>query len=249
MSQFVFGTGNVVAVSTAAGQTPQQLGTLQDISIGFDFTNVPLLGQYQFPVAVGRGAGKIEGTAKLAEFDANMFNQIFFGTTPVAGGTFYASNEAHSIPASTPWQVTIATPGAGTFLDDGGPVYAATGARFQRVASAPATGQYTVNLATGIYTFTTGDASAAILISYTYTIAASGFSSVLTNQLMGQSTIFKLVLNNQYNNLNFTLELYQVTSTKLTMGFKNTNWSVPDFAFACFTNSANQLGKLSVANL
>lgn len=249
MGQFVFGSGNVFITTTSATATPQQIGVLQDISVNFDFTNVPLTGQYQFPVAVGRGPGKIEGSAKMGSFSANMFNQVFFGVTPVAGGTFVSLNEAHNVPASGPYTVTLVPPSSGVFLDDCGVVYTATGVELQRVNTGPTTGQYEVTLATGVYTFAAADTNLALQISYTYTVAASGWSSVLANQLMGASTIFKLVLNNQYNSLNLTLELYQVTSTKLAMGFKNTNWSVPDFSFAAFTNQSNNLGKLSLSSL
>jgi len=249
MSQFVFGSGSVFAIPASLSATPAQFGTLQDVSVDFSFTNKELLGQYQFPVAVGRGPGKIEGKAKAASFSANFFNQAFFGVTPVAGETLSALNEAHSVPGVSTYTITITPPSSGVFLDDMGVVYSATGIVLQRVTSVAAAGQYSVNLATGIYTFFSADASAAVLISYSYTVAAAGYSAVLANQLMGASPIFKIVLSNSYNNNNLTLELYQVTSSKLSLGFKNTDWSVPEFDFQAFTNAANNLGKLSLTTL
>jgi len=53
------------------------------------------------------------------------------------------------------------------------------------VASSPATGQYSVNTATGIYTFASGDTGASVLISYTFTAATTGTQLNITNQLMG----------------------------------------------------------------
>lgn len=249
MSQFVFGSGTVLAIPSAATATPQQFGTLQDVSVDFTFTNKELTGQYIYPVAVGRGPGKVEGKAKAASFSANFFNQVFFGNTPTAGGSAVALNENHSVPASSAYTITIAPPTSGTFLDDGGVVYATTGILMQRVSSVTAVGQYSVNLATGVYTFYSGDASASVNITYSYTESTVGYSSVLANQLMGSSPVFKVILNNQYNGNNLTLELYQATSTKLSLGFKNTDWSVPEFDFSCFTNSANNLGKLSLTVL
>jgi hypothetical protein len=248
MGQFVFGSGSVLAIPASSSATPTQFGTLQDVSIDFAFTNKELTGQYQFPVAVGRGPAKVTGKAKAASFSANFFNQAFFGITPSAGQTETQLNEAHSVPASTPYTVVIAPPGSGTFLDDGGVVYA-TGALLQRVATPTVAGEYSVNTSTGTYTFYSGDASAAVLITYTYTVAAVGYSAVLANQLMGSAPIFKMVLTNTYNSNQLTLELYQVMSDKLSMGFKNTDWSVPEFDFSAFTNAANNLGKLSLTTL
>lgn len=243
---FVFGSGTAIAIPAAATATPSQFGTMQDISVDFSFTNKELTGQYQFPVAVGRGPAKVTGKAKAATFSANFFNQAFFGATPVVGETATAVGESHVIPG-TPFQVTIAPPASGTFLDDGGVVNSVTGINLQRVASGPTTSQYSVNLSTGVYTFATADTGNTVAITYTYTLASTGFSAVLANQLMGSSPAFKLVLSNTYNGNQITLELYQVTSEKLTMDFKNTDWSVPEFDFQAYTNAANNLGKLSLS--
>jgi hypothetical protein len=243
MGQFVFGAGTVLALPTGGG-TPQQFGTLQDISVDFSFTNKELTGQYQLPVAIGRGPAKVSGKAKAASFSANFFNQVFFGQTPIAGVTNMAVNEAHTVP-STPFQVTIAPPSGGTFLDDGGVVNATTGAVLVKVASGPISGQYAAS-AGGVYTFASSDVGLQALFTYTYTQAANGFSAILANQLMGSAPVFKLVLNNVYQGNQLTLELYQSISDKLSLDFKNTDWSIPEFDFSCFTNSANNLGKLSV---
>lgn len=242
MSQFVFGSGSVLAIPSASTATPQQFGTLQDVSVDFSFTNKELTGQYQYPVAIGRGPAKVSGKAKAAGFSANFFNQAFFGVTPTAGSTETQLNEAHVVAAT----VTIAPPGGGVFLDDGGVVNAASGVSLQRVASAPATGQYAVNTSTGAYTFNAADVGNNVQITYTFTVATAGFSSVLVNNLMGSAPNFKLVLTNTYNGNQLTLELYQVMSDKLSLGFKNTDWSVPEFDFSAFTNAANTLGKLSL---
>ena len=120
MGQFVFGAGTVLAIPSAAAQTPVAFGTLQDVSVEFSFTNKELTGQYQYPVAVGRGPAKVSGKAKAATFSANFFNQAFFGIAPVAGSSNSVINSAASVPAVGPYTVTISPPGGGSFLDDGG---------------------------------------------------------------------------------------------------------------------------------
>ena len=73
--------------------------------------------------------------------------------------------EAQSVPAASPWQVSVAAP-YGPWGSDLGVVYASSGAALQPVAASPAAGQYSV--AAGLYTFASADAGAAVAISYGY---------------------------------------------------------------------------------
>lgn len=243
MGQFVFGSGTVLAIPAANNATPQAFGTLQDVTIDFSFSNKELYGQYQFPVAVGRGPAKVTGKAKAASFSANFFNQYFFGLTPSSGGSNVAVAESHTVATT----VTVSPQGGGTYTDDGGVFYSVSGNQFVRVAATPGQGAYSVNTTTGAYTFNAADVGTLVNISYTYTSSAGFSSSVITNQLMGTAPTFKIVLNNTYLANSITLELYQVISDKLALAFKNTDWSIPEFDFTCFTNQANNLGKLTLS--
>lgn len=60
-----------------------------------------------------------------------------------------------------------ASPLYGVWASDAGVTYAATGAALAAVASAPATGQYSVSAA-GVYTFAAGDAGKAVVVNYGY---------------------------------------------------------------------------------
>src|SRR6201981_1556576 len=184
--QLSFGSGACwgdAPVWTGAGIGPRQFGVLQDIQIDFDWTDKPLYGQLQFPVAIARGQGKITGKAKFAQILGLLYFDIFFGLTPATGQFAVSQLEAASIPAVTPYTVTVAN--AASYNDDLGVVYAASGKRFNRVTTPSAAGQYSVNFATGIYTFSSADATAAVPISYTYNVATSGSKLTITNQLMG----------------------------------------------------------------
>jgi hypothetical protein len=84
----------------------------------------------------------------------------------VAYSAGYAvQGEAQSVPASAPWSLSSLAP-YGPWATDTGVVYSATGVALRAVASAPSTGQYSV--AAGAYTFSAGDAGAAVAISYGY---------------------------------------------------------------------------------
>src|ERR1700758_5128947 len=173
--QLSFGSGAIWGERTdviGSGIGPRQFGVLQDIQIDFDWSHKELYGQLQFPVAIARGQGKISGKAKFAQILGLLYSDIFFGLAAATGQFAVSQLEAAVVPATTPYPATVAN--AANYNDDLGVVYAATGKRFNRVTTPAAAGQYSVNFATGVYTFSSADASASVLISYTYGTTTSG---------------------------------------------------------------------------
>src|ERR1700758_5191391 len=86
--QLSFGSGAVWGERTdvtGTGIGPRQFGVLQDIHIDFDWTDKPLYGQLQFPLAIARGQGKITGTAKFAQILGLLYSDIFFGQNASLG--------------------------------------------------------------------------------------------------------------------------------------------------------------------
>jgi len=191
-----FGSGLLWGARTDAviGSTPddgaRMFGVLQDVAIDFDFTNKPLWGQYQFPVAIARGQGKISGKAKFAQILALTYRDLFWGLSSAAGQFAVSFNEAQSVPGSSTYTITVTN--SATYNDDLGVIYASTGKRFTRVSSVAAAGQYSVNFSTGVYTFYSGDASAAVEISYTYLPVTGGTKITITNQLLGTTPTFAM---------------------------------------------------------
>lgn len=248
MAAYNFGVGSLWAARTdISNPTPAQFGTLQDISVDFDFTNKPLMGQYQIAVAVARGGMKVDLKAKSATINSGIFNQSFFGQTQTVGGLTTILNEADSVPGSTTFTITVAQ--AATFKTDLGVVYAATGIRLTRVASLTAVGQYSVNTTTGVYTFFSGDASAAVLISYSYTLASGAQLITITNQLMGSAPQFQVNLTNTYAGKLFALQLNACISTKLSLPFKNEDWTITEIDISAFADASNTLGTMTITDL
>ncbi len=239
-----FGSGVMIGTPTTgtAPYTPVEFGVMQEVSVDFTFTSKPLVGQYQLPVAMGRGVAKITGKAKFAEMNGDVFNTLFFANiTPTTGQDLWSYNEGQTIPASTPWHVTVTN--SSTWATDLGVKYAATGNPFTKVTTITAAGQYTV--AAGVYTFGTADASAAVLISYGYTSTASGQKAVIGNPLLGVTPTFQIdfyQLNPNVSGAQWSFRLFQCISTKLSIGSKLEDWTIPEFDFEAFTNAANQLG-------
>ncbi|MFX7021362.1 hypothetical protein ABTI29_21025, partial [Acinetobacter baumannii] len=81
-----------------------------------------------------------------------------------------------------------------TFVKDLG-VTDAKAIPLKRVASAPATGQYSVDAATGAYTFAAADAGKTVFISFKYTATVAGAKSgVVSNLDMGYTPEFSVDL-------------------------------------------------------
>ena len=204
--QFVFGAGVLIGtqLTDSAGNaisnpTPVEFGKLQEVSLDISFENKPLYGSNQFPVAVGRGKGKVSGKAKAAQLNGALLNTMVFGQTVTSGilSDVYDTTGI-AIPA-TPFTITVTSgtgtatnlqiPNSGTFSRDLG-VKDSNGVPYTRVAASPATGQYTVSNA-GSYVFSSTDATKTVFISYQYTATSTtAKKSTVQNVLMGYAPSF-----------------------------------------------------------
>jgi hypothetical protein len=251
--QLAFGAGALWGNRTdvtGSGIGPDQFGILQDVQIDWDWTTKELWGQFQFPVDIARGQGKITGRAKFARIFGAIYGDLFFGQTPAAGQLTVSENEAATVPATTPYTVTVAN--AANYADDLGVYYASgsnAGSRFTRVTTPSGAGEYSVNLATGIYTFAAADAGAALLVSYLYT-ASAGRKLVLTNQLIGTTPTFKATFyttkTTQGTPAGLSLVLNACTATKLSLPTKIDDYEIQEFDFSAFADAAGAIGTLSV---
>lgn len=260
---FNFGSGFLYGVpatdangAAVANPTPVQFAVLQDVSVDFGFENKMLYGQNQFPVAVGRGKGKISIKAKFAHLNGSNFNTMFFGQT-LANNVVSAKNEitGKAIPA-TPFTLTASatTETATTFLMPGGAtsvfsrdlgVKDASGAYYVRVASAPAAGQYTVSVA-GAYVFAAADAAKVVYISYEYTSTlASAKQFTVLNNAMGYAPSFMAVLNSQYQGGFIHMRFPNCISGKLSIPTKNDDFTIPELEMDVFADSGGQVALLS----
>jgi hypothetical protein len=242
--QLSFGSGFAFGVRTdVANSTPVPLGIMQDISIGFSGDLKPLYGNGQFAAAFGRGKVKIEGKAKMARLNGRLFNDLFFGQGMSTGQVLTALGEAGSVPAITTYTVTAAN--GATFQNDQGVFYAATGLPFTKVASAPAAGQYMVS-PVGVYTFAAADASAAVLLSYTYT-ATTGQTITISQQAMGSVPLFQGLFTTNYQGKTLTLKLNTCASSKLNFATKQDDWTIPELDFEAGADVAGNVGTLSLS--
>lgn len=244
MAQYNFGAGNFFVVPSGDCPTPVQLGTLQEVSVDFSGSNKTLTGQYQFAAAVARGSVKCTGKAKWAKIKARTYNTLFFNNQVTTGMTLVALNELQSIPSATPYTVTVAN--GATFSQDLGVVDFVTGKEYTRVASNPTAGQYTLNAATGTYTFAAADTGKQVVHCYLYTNATRGYSVSLSNQLMGVAPTYMGIFSGIFGGKQTNLILNCLTSSKLNfIGTKTEDFSIPEVDFDASVNDANILGLLS----
>lgn len=243
MPNIQFGSGVLIGktMGTVPG-TPVQFGTLQEVSLSFESSMKELHGQYQFPIAIGRGVSKVSGNAKFADINALVLGELYFNETPVTGQTILALNEAGTIPAVSTYIIQVTN--HATFVDDYGVLNTTTGLPFTKMTTAVASGQYQVDATTGTYTFVAADEGVKVLISYTYT-TTGGQTITMNNQLLGVAPVFQVILHRNFNNKIFQVTLYNAVSTKLTVPTKLEDFTIGEFDFGAFVNSAGILGKMS----
>jgi hypothetical protein len=234
---FVFGSG--VLIGTPTGGTPINFGLVQEVSLNLATTTKALYGQFNFPVAIGSGTKKMSGKAKMARISGQALGTLFFGLPPIAGVTQTQFGETTTVPAATPF--TYSTINHATFVADQGVVYASSSLPLKLVSSAPTLGQYSVSA--GVYTFSSADAGAAVLISYSYTNPGSGENISVTSQLIGPSIVFSanLFASDPGTGKQFSVLLYNCVAEKLSFGTKVEDFLIPELDFQCFANAAGQV--------
>lgn len=248
MSQYTFGSGEMYVTplqdssgAAVSNPTPIKLLDLQEGTIDFGAEQKMLYGQNSFPVAVGIGKRSVSIKVKPARVLAAGWNTLFFGQTLASGLVAISTGgTASAIPAS-PYTVTVTPPSSGTYAADLG-VIDWNGSPMKRVASAPATGQYSVNTTTGAYTFAAADTLKNVYISFQYTATVTGAQKqTVVNQPMGYAPTFKADLQVAYLGKFLTMSLPQCVASKMSLGLKNEDFGVPEFEFAAFDNGAGSV--------
>ena len=235
MAQYNFGLGGLYLLDSESPTQATQVGVLKDVTLDISFDTKELRGSYTFPVDIAKAAGKIEGKAKFAQISGRLINEIIQGTLTAGATVIGSNNEAGTIPATSPYTITVANITGWTDLG----VYNVTDSKFMtRVASGPTTGQYSATA--GVYTFAAADASDKVQISYSYT-SATGNTVTLTNQLMGSGTTYVVQLYNTYKTKNVGVKLYAVTLGKYSFAMKNEDFTEEDLELLGFADANNDV--------
>ncbi len=230
----VFGPG-VVMITRTDTTTPisVNVGFSQELTLNLAGTEKLLYGQNQYPLVATRGTVKATGKIKAATISGLAWNALFFGNSFTVGRDNYYLNEMHNVATTT---VTMTNVTGG--IIDLGVTYSSTGIPLIRVASAPAVGQYSVNVGTGVYTINVGDENIPLLYNYSnFSAVATGQQLNVTNQALGTNPTFQL---DYWTNLNqpaaapFAVRLFACVGTKLAFAAKLEDYAMPEFDFSMF---------------
>lgn len=233
----IFSPGRFFGINNVSNPTPARAYVPQDMSIDFKQSTKELFGEKRFSVAVAAGEQSITGKVSMGAQNARILADLLFGIGSSTGSIVEADKETAVVP-STPFQVTVAN--GATWTTDLGVMDAATGEVYTRVASAPATKQYSVS-AGGIYLFNTANVGVNVLISYLYTIA-TGEKLIMTNQLQGPAGSFTSVMVFPYGTDQDVLTLNNAIPTDHSLATKLGDYAKPTFGFMASTDASDTLG-------
>lgn len=185
---------NPVSGLLPANPTPQQLSTIQDISIDWAGKGVELRGQLLYAIDARLADVSVKGKFSVGQYSLDFLNNIFFAGTQSTGMTgedTIVADESHNVPSASLSQ-TITISGV---TEDLGVSYQSNGSNFDRVASSPAAGQYTFSTTTapgsGTWVFAAADIALPIYLSYV--LPGAGATLQNPNNLQGYSPNFELV--------------------------------------------------------
>jgi hypothetical protein len=258
--QYVFGPGIgwITPLTDSGGNaianpSPILVAGLQDISLDLSAEVKELYGTNSYAIAIGRGKQKLAVKVKNAQVHGRLWNSLFFGQT-LAAGIYDAVYDTTgiAIPA-TPFQITmtsasgsatnIQVPASGTFgylLS----VRDVNNLPYARVASAPATGQFSITGST--ITFAAADTGKTVYIDFNYTATSTVAQSLLiANQPMGYAPTFQFDMKIPYQGNVMNATLYSCMATKAGLATKLDDFTYPEFDFSAFAPGAASVGKLS----
>lgn len=248
MAQYLFGAGKIFATplqdvhgNPITNGTPVEVGVVQSTSVDISYDLKELYGRGQFAVDAARGKGSIKCKATMGRINGALLNSIFFGGVVTEGGiTAVAQTINGEVVAAS---VTPVVPNSSAFVKDLG-VTDSKAIPLKRVASAPATGQYSVDEATGVYTFAAADVGKTVFISFKYSATVAGAKSgIVSNLDMGYTPEFSVDLMRDYKGKFLNMEFFRCVSNKLAFSSKQDDYDLPEFEFQPMADDLNRVFK------
>lgn len=237
----MFSTGVLTLRDTSGNAYP--CGTLQDVGIDFSSSVKELRGANKWPVAVALAGQKISIKASFANISGAMLQAVFGGSS-ATGMTIIGSVAKTAVASSATVATTdYSSPAGWAWGVDLGVVYAATGQPLKYNSGTLATAGEYKNTA-GVYTFGSGDATASVVISHTYTITA-GETITGSNSAMGLATTFGAYIYNSFTDaggVNRKMGFYfpAVIAPKLSIAMKNEDFTSQNLELEVMQDSAGK---------
>jgi hypothetical protein len=248
--QYLFGSGvgwctpltdyTGTAISPAV---PFLIAGMQDVSLDLSADLKTLYGSQSIPIAIGRGKQKFDVKIKNAQVTARIWNSIFYGQPLSAGVYDTVFDQTGAVIPATPFQITPTVPLTGTWGFNLG-VRDVNNIPYVRVASGPTTGQYSVSA--GIYTFATADVGKTVFIDFNYTATSTVAQKLpILNPIMGQAPTFQFDMTIPYNGNKLNITLFSCVATKMSIGTKLDDFTLPEFDFSAQAPGGANIGVMS----
>lgn len=242
---FQFGVGRFYA-QAGADLDYRQFGVaaLQEGGFGIEMDVKELHGRDRFAVDVRTGKGKIDGMAKMADWDPDVISLILGVSKATTGMHKLAVSEAGTVPASAAYTITVSN--SATWAKNVELVYDSDGTRLTQVApGSEAAGKY--SCAAGVYTFDAADAGKAVQITYMFT-TTDGAIVAWTNVAIGTTPVCKGIFQGIHDADQMVLELENVVPFNLKSSTKVDDWAFLDTQLKAFADpQTGKVGSISLA--
>jgi len=254
-NNFFFGSGaiwiiekNDVYGNKIQNPTPKMAGAIQDFSVDLSAEVKELFESgSQHAVALAKGKESVSGSFSLANMYGDALNAMYFGSVMEDGSNVTVQDTVGTVISVTN-TITVTAPNSGVFNMDLGVVHGATYQPFQRVASAPITGQYSVD-ANGVYTFASADEGVKVYINFYYKSPTDGKTINSNTQKMGPTPSFTLIVSLAGpDGQACTLTLYKCVASKLGISTKLDEFVIPKIEFKAQRDELRRVYSLSQPN-
>ena len=237
--QSAFGAGFLWG--TPVNGQPVMFAALQSCSMDVSFDQKTLYGQSSFALEMARGKGKIDFKASVGRIDPGLFNAIFWGQGLSAGQVRTAVGEI-ATPGEAGGVGTYVAANASAFRVDLGVYDSAHGRFLTRLNSGtPVEGQYTVNAATGVYTFNASDTAPNLKVYYTYGSASTGSTITVSNPAMDAGPVFRADLVSSFRGRQSVLTAWACQAFKLSMPLKQDDFLLPEISFSALDDGTGAI--------
>ena len=244
---FVFGSGVLIGTQlNVPNPTPINFGLVQKVSVDTSVSVKELYGQYAFPVAVGSGTRKVTCKASLARFQRQALGRLLL--QPDSDSWVRRSRRSprsHSVPGTGPFTITVSND---ALRGRPGRYLRIKRTSACRVASSPATGQYTVNTYDRRlhvrhrrpgrdrpdHLFLHRDTSPC-----RRTLRTSRSATRWSGRRRPSSAT--LFATDPTTNAQFSVTLNQCVASKFSFDTNIEDFAKPDFEFQAFANAAGQV--------
>jgi hypothetical protein len=235
------GKGVGAIVAEGANQTPIVLQMIDSLSFEYTKETEPVNDANGNRVDSFVKSQTLNGKIETKELESQLIKAVMLGATLAPGSKVGGIHQA-PIPA-TPFQITV--PQGATFAENLGVVDLTAGKKMAVGATSNGAGIYSINVATGVYTFNTADVGHQVQIFYRYTatdgvtVTASALTSSTTEPVLA-------IYFNSLTGSKWSIHVPRAKFPNLSVGMSKDTWGTVSLSWEAEVDSLNQLCKFSV---